>query len=78
MMRRDVSSTPIGRTPGHLSMAMSLLARSGATPSGLTCSVQSLLATKARQLQRSSDAGPKDVHRRLHEYASRPEGPAEP
>ena len=69
---------PIGRTPGCLSSAMRRQARSGAIDDGCTYEVQTLIATEAREAQRSLDAPLWLVQRRLHSWESRPEGSAAP
>ena len=78
MILLDVSPTPIGLIPGHLSRAIKRLAVSGASPSGSTYVVHSFLATKAKLLHRSTEAVWNEVQSRLQPVASMPEGPAEP
>ena len=63
MIRRTVSPIPIGRTPGHLSRAMRQQA-------------QIRLAVEAKESHKSADAVLKEVRRRVHAAASKPEGPA--
>ena len=78
MMRLAVSPMPMGRTPGHLSRAISLQARSGPRPSGSTREEQSRFATSARDWHRDLEAALKAVHILRHAWASRPDGPAAP
>ena len=73
-----VSQMPIGRTPGHLSRAISLQAIRAVRPFGSTNSVLSLLARSARELHRSCEADLKDVQSLLQLCASIPEGPVAP
>ena len=77
MILLDVSPTPMGRTPVHLSRAITRLAVSGASTSASTYVVHSCLATKAKLLHRSAEAIWNDVQSRLQPVASMPEGPAE-
>ena len=51
----ETSPIPIGRTPGHLSMATTLLAVSGLNDSGLTREEQVLLAVHANAAHSSHD-----------------------
>ena len=69
---------PIGRTPGCFSSAVRRHARSGAMDEECTYVVLILVATDAREAQRSLDAPLWLVQRRLHWWKSRPEGPAAP
>ena len=62
MILLTTSPTPIGRTPGFLSKAISLHAVKEDRPSGSTYSVQILLGIIAMLLQRSDEALEKDVH----------------
>ena len=78
MIRRTVSPTPIGLTPGHLSKAMSRQATKADSPLGSTKQEQIRLAVEARESHRSADAVLNDVHMRFQAAASSPEGPAEP
>ena len=76
--RRAVSPIPIGHTPGRLSSAINRLATKAEIPFGSTYPMQSLLDVLAIDSQRSADAVLKEVHKRFHAAASRPEGPAAP
>lgn len=78
IMRLAVSPIPIGRTPGFLLRAISLLAISGAVVSGSTRTVQRRFPVEARDQHRSRDADLKAVQSLLHASESSPEGPAEP
>ena len=78
MMRLAVSPMPIGLTPGHLSRAINRQATNAYRLFGSTKEQQILLAVDAKESQRSLEADWKDVHRRFHAIASRPEGPAAP
>ena len=78
MIRRAVSQTPIGRTPGFLSSATRREARNDASPSGSTTEDAKRFAIRASEWQRSSDSFLNDVHMVLHILASVPEGPADP
>ena len=78
MTRRAVLPTPIGRTPGHLSRAISRQATRTDVPFGSTYSEQSLLAVLASDSHRSTDTVLKEVHMCFHAAASRPEGQAAP
>ena len=71
-----VSPTPIGCTPGHLSMVIRWLVTRGVMPCGSTYVVQSFCATDANPAHKS--AFWKDVHKRLQLLAATPAGPAEP
>ena len=72
------SPTPIGRTPGFLSRAISLQAVKEDRPSGSTYLAQILLAIIVMLLQRSDESLEKDVHIVRHPEASMPDGLAEP
>ena len=78
MIRRTDSPTPIGRTPGCLSRAISRLARKGYSPFGSTNEVHNLLPKDASTAHRSDEEVPKEVQIRFQLAASRPEGPEEP
>ena len=73
-----VSQIPMDLTPGHLSSAMRRYARKADRPLGLTCVVQSLLARRASEWQRSCEADLNEVHSLLQQCASIPEGSAAP
>ena len=68
----------MGRTPGHLSRAISRQARKLERPLGSTKDVQSRLARRAREWHSSCEALWKEVHNLLQQWASKPEGPAAP
>ena len=76
MMRLAVSPMPIGLTPGHLSRAINRQATNADRLFGFTKEQHILLAVDAKASQRPLEADWKDVHRRFHATASRPEGPA--
>ena len=78
MIRLAVSPMPMGRTPGHLSRAISLQARKGASPRGSRCEMQRRFAKSASAWHRSSEAVLKAVHNLLQAWASNPDGPAAP
>ena len=77
-MRLATSATPISRTPGHFSNAISLQAVKTDRPSGATNSVHRRRATSARALQRTDEVVLKAVQMCLQTEASSPDGPAEP
>ena len=77
-IRRDISPTPIGLTPGRLSRAMSRQATKADSPLGSTKEEQIRLVVEARESHRSADADWNDVHMRFQAAASSPEGPAAP
>ena len=68
---RTVSPLPIGRTPGHLSIAISLQATKADSPLGSTKLVLSHLATAARVSHSSEDADMNEVQRSFHPATSR-------
>ena len=72
IIRRAVSPMHIGRIPGFLS------GQKGDRDFGSTYDIHILLATWAREWQRSLDAPLKDVQSLLQPCASKPDGPAEP
>ena len=78
IIRLAVSPMPIGLTPGRLSKATSRQATNAERLFGSMKEQQSLLAVEAMASQRSVEAYWKDVQRRFHPAASRPEGPAAP
>ena len=78
IIRHTVSPTPIGRTPGHSSRAISRQATREDMLLGSTYSEHNLLAVLATESQGSADADLKDVHIHFHAVTSRPEGPAAP
>ena len=78
MILRAVSPIPMGRTPGHLSRAISLHATNADSPLGSTKQVQSRLATDASVLQISVEAVLNEVHSLFHAAVSKPDGPAAP
>ena len=78
MMRLASFPYAYGWTPGHLSRAISLQARSGSRPSGSMREEQSRFATSARDWHRDLEAALKAVHILRHAWASRPNGPAAP
>ena len=73
MIRRAVSPIPIGRTPGHLSRAISRQEMRADSPLGSTRLVLIRLAVAASASHKSVDAVLKDVQSRLQARASRPE-----
>ena len=78
MILRTVSPIPMGRTPGHLSRAISLHAKNADNPCGSTKQVQSRLATDASMLHNSAEAVLNEVQSCFHAAVSRPDGPAAP
>ena len=78
MILLTVSPMPMGRTPGHLSKAMSRHATKADRPLGSTRFVLSHLATAARLSHSPVEADLKEVQRRFHDAASKPDGPAVP
>ena len=72
------SPIPIGRSPGHLSVATNLLAVSGLNGSGSTGEEQILLAVHANAAHSSDVALWNEQHILLHRLASTPDGPAPP
>ena len=77
-IRLRTSPTPIGRTPGCLSSAISLQAVNALRLFGSTSSVLIRLASRAIAVHRSDDLPLKAVHIRCHAAASSPDGPALP
>ena len=77
-IRRITSPTPIGRTPGFLSKAMSLLETKGANPAGSRVVVAKSRVNPARAWQRLVDAYLNEEQILCQASASRPEGPADP
>jgi len=77
-MRLAVSPIPMGRTPGHLSRAMSLQATKSARPHESRKVVHRYLAHSAKYWHRLLDATLKVVYSRHHAQASRPDGLASP
>ena len=73
-----VSPMPMGRTPGHLSKAMSLQATKADSPLGSTKLVLSRLATAARVSHSSEETALNEVQSRFQAATSRPDGPAAP
>ena len=71
IMRRTTSPTPTGRTPGHLSRAISRQATKAVRPLGSTRVVEMRLAREAKASQRSEEADLKEEHRRFHAPQSR-------
>ena len=71
----SVSQIPMGLIPGHLLSAMRRHARKAERPLGSTCVVQSLLARRASEWQRSCEADLNEVHSLLQQCVSIPEGP---
>ena len=64
-IRRDISPTPIGLTPGCLSRAMSRQATKADSPLGSTKQEQIRLVVEARESHVSADADLNDVHMRF-------------
>ena len=62
IMRRTTSPTPTGRTPGHLSRAISRQATKAVRPLGSTRVVEMRLAREAKASQRSEEADLKEEH----------------
>ena len=58
---RTVAPTPIGQTPGFLSRVISWQAKRGEMDFRSTCEVQILLATRAKENDRSLEAPLRDV-----------------
>ena len=59
---RAVSPIPIGQTPGFLFKAIRREDKKGAINDGFIESVHKRLATRAREVHRSSEADLKEVH----------------
>ena len=78
MILRTVSPIPMGRTPGHLSRAISLHATNADSQLGSTKQVQSRLATDASMLHISVEAVLNEVHSLFHKAVSKPDGTAAP
>jgi len=80
MIRRLVSPTPMGRTPGFLSSVITRQqARRGKVYRDLHRTQQSAkLQKQLSELHRSAEADWKEVHKRCQPAASMPEGPAAP
>ena len=65
MIIRRTLPIPMGRTPGFLSMGVSLLFSSGVIGRGLTCSVQSHLQARAIESKVSDDTWTKDFGHKI-------------
>ena len=78
MILRTISPMPMGRTPGHLSRAMSLQATKADSPLGYTKQVLSRLATAAKVSHNSLEADLNELQSRFQAAASKPDGPAAP
>ena len=78
IIRRMDSPIPIGRTPGHLSIAIRRQATKADNPLGATYEVHNLLARAATDSHRPAQWFLNDERRRFQPAASIPEGPAAP